>query len=297
MRIQFRLRPVDDIAPWGPVSTTDVRATDWLDRPHLHWFALTDGWYWIEAGEAELFRYSQAEVNAAVQEDPNAPWAPQLLEMPYVDYYVVRLWEDLLEILPDVLEPVPSRLAAPLESERRWMAWERQAKAAVEAVEDEILNEKASDLLEAAAGWWWNRHLDTLYLQAGPQIWFWSDGRNAHVEWDNQTSIRDGIPVWETSGGSHSMPAHAFLQEIRAFDARLMRQMQDRITSVQTEWTRPEIALDPGLTEEHLARSRRMQQCMESIARHPPTAWDEVFHAIAQIEALPTFPTDARLAL
>ena len=39
------------------------------DTPSLHWFGLTQGWYWIEAGGPE--------------------------PLPYVDYYVVRLWEDL----------------------------------------------------------------------------------------------------------------------------------------------------------------------------------------------------------
>lgn len=286
MRLQFRLRHVTNIAPWGSA-----------DRPVLHWFALTDGWYWIEAGEAELFRYSRAEVDTAVQEGPDALRAREFVEMPYADYYVVRLWEDLLEMLPDVLEPVSARLIAALGAERRWLAWEQQAKTAVEAVDDETSYENAQDTLEAAAEWWWKRHLYTNYLQAGPQIWFWSDRRNAHVEWDNQECVRDDIPVWETLSGSHSMPAAALVEEVRSFDARFMQQMQDRVASVQAEWTRPEIALDPGLAEEHLVCSRSMGQCMESLARHPPTDWDVVFRAIAQIEALPTFPTDARLAI
>lgn len=104
MRIQFRLRPVDDIAPWQPVPSPDARTPDWLRRPNLGWFALTYGWYWIEVGQAELYRYSQEAVNAMVREQPDAPWASELLQMPYDDYQVSRLWEDLLELLPDVLE-------------------------------------------------------------------------------------------------------------------------------------------------------------------------------------------------
>lgn len=164
-------------------------------------------------------------------------------------------------------------------------------------MDNDISNENGWDLLEAAAGWWWNRHLDTGYLQVGPQIWFWSDGSNAHVEWDNRTLCLDGVPVWETLLGHHTVPVAAFLEEVRSFDARFMREMHDRVESAQAEWKRPEIALDPGIADEHLARTRRMQQCMESIARQEPTAWDEVFRAIAQIEALPTVPADWRLAL
>lgn len=295
MRLHFRLRPVNDIAPWQPVPSPDARTPDWLRRPHLSWFALTLGWYWIEAGDAELFRYSQAAINVMVREQPDAPWALDMQKMPYDDYQVSRLWEDLLELLPDVLEPVPPQLAAFLGPDGPWAAWEREAEAAVKTVEDEIAYEKARDLLEAAARWWWNRHLSTAYLQAGPQIWFWSDGSNAHIQWDNRGSSLDDIPAWETLLGHHTIPVADFVEEVRSFDAQFMQQMRDRIENVQTEWTRPEIALDPGLAEEHHTRSRKMQQCMESIAQHPSTAWGEVFRAIAQIESLPTFPKGVQL--
>lgn len=297
MRVQFRLRPVDDIAPWGPVPSQNASTPDWLRRPHLHWFALTGGWFWIEAGEAELYRYSQAAINAMVREQPVAPWVSEVLEIPYDDYQVARLWEDLLELLPDVLEPVPPQLAASLGPDGPWTAWEREAETAVEAVEDETLYENAQDMREAAAGWWWKRHISTAYLQAGPQIWFWSDGSNAHIEWDNRALSLDGVPVWEALLGHHTIPVADFLEEVRSFDAQFMRQMHDRVASAQAEWTRPEIALDPGLADEQHTRSQSMRQCTESIARQEPTAWDKVFRAIAQIEALPTFPTGARLVL
>ena len=232
-----------------------------------------------------------------VHRQPDAPWAPEMLEIPYNDYQVSRLWEDLLELLPDVLDPVPPQLAAALGPDGPWTAWEQQAKAAVEAVEDETLYENAQDMREAAAGWWWNRRLYTIYLQFGPQIWFWSDGSNAHIEWDNRACVLDGVPIWETVLGQHTVPVAEFLEEVRSFDARFMRQMLDRVESAQAEWARPEIALDPGLAEEHIARSRKMKQCMERVARQEPMAWDKVFRAIAQIEALPSFPVDGRLAL
>lgn len=191
-------------------------------------------------------------------------------------------------------KPVPPQLAASLGPDGPWTAWEREAE---KAAENALPRGEAWGLLEDAARWWWKRHISTAYLQAGPQIWFWSDGTNAHVEWDNRELSLDGVPVWEARLGQHTVPVADFLEEVYSFDTRFMQQMQDRVTSVQVEWTRPEIALDPGLAEEHLAHSRRMGQCMESIAQHPPTAWDEVFRAIAQIEALPTFPAGVRLAL
>lgn len=72
----FELRPVHAITPWGGES------------PTLSWFGLSDGWYWLELGGQEIFRARAVE--------PGEP--------PYADYQVVRLWEDVLELFPAVLE-------------------------------------------------------------------------------------------------------------------------------------------------------------------------------------------------
>lgn len=64
------------MSPWGG------------DQPRLHWFGLTEGWCWIRVGEHELLRCSRL-------------YHPDC----YVDYYLARLWEDVIVLNPDVLEP------------------------------------------------------------------------------------------------------------------------------------------------------------------------------------------------
>ena len=71
LRFPFALTPLDRVEPWG-------------GERHLHWFALTDGRYRMEVDGHELLD---------------------------VDYYLARLWEDLLDWTSDVLEPVPEALA------------------------------------------------------------------------------------------------------------------------------------------------------------------------------------------
>jgi len=71
IRFRFRLRPITEVSPWGP------------DR-RLHWFGLTDGWYWIEIDGLELLRYTPQTVQRWIGDGPAA-------STPYVDYYVVRL--------------------------------------------------------------------------------------------------------------------------------------------------------------------------------------------------------------
>jgi hypothetical protein len=91
IRFRFELRPVDEIMPWGDQDRT------------LHWFGLTDGWYWIELDGQELLCYSGDMLRRWRGEGHEAA-------RPYIDYQVARLWEDLIQIAPAVLEPVPADL-------------------------------------------------------------------------------------------------------------------------------------------------------------------------------------------
>ena len=54
IRFTFKLRALDKIVPWTDGSGND---------PHLSWFSLADGWYWIEV--FVLGRNSQLEMGAA----------------------------------------------------------------------------------------------------------------------------------------------------------------------------------------------------------------------------------------
>lgn len=106
----FQLRDIAAIEPWGG------------ETPSLHWFGLSDGWYWLSVGEAELFRYGQSFMQREEPwlSDPNTP--------PYVDYYVVRLWEDLLYQLPTILVLIPVALADRIADAAAWRAWLQRAE-------------------------------------------------------------------------------------------------------------------------------------------------------------------------
>ncbi len=51
MPINFRLRPLHEVGPWGAKG-----------QYRLHWFGLTDGWYWRDLDGTELFRYGDADL-------------------------------------------------------------------------------------------------------------------------------------------------------------------------------------------------------------------------------------------
>jgi len=71
--IEFQLRPLTEIQPWGDPQD-----------PSLSWFGLSDGTWWINAGNQRLFEYSSHAVQLG---------APR-----YCDYQVVRLHEDLIDL-------------------------------------------------------------------------------------------------------------------------------------------------------------------------------------------------------
>jgi hypothetical protein len=47
MLFNFVLCPLEEITPWGNE-----------DQYSLSWFGLTEGGYWLQVGEDQLFRYS-----------------------------------------------------------------------------------------------------------------------------------------------------------------------------------------------------------------------------------------------
>lgn len=91
MQINSRLRPLHEVGPWGAAG-----------QRRLHGFGLTDGWYWLDLDGTALFRCDDAYL-------AQHPMVPGTLDCPYADDYVARLWEDLLDLLPAILSPVPPR--------------------------------------------------------------------------------------------------------------------------------------------------------------------------------------------
>ena len=139
LRFCFRLAPLNVVRPWGG------------DKPSLHWFGLTDGLFWIEAGDAELFRYSDALVERETRRDPPYPVSV------YEDYQVVRYWEDLLDLLPAIRSPLPADFAALVRDADRLSDFLNRATAWSDAAGDA---ENRWETYHEATGWWHGRQWD-----------------------------------------------------------------------------------------------------------------------------------------
>lgn len=253
---QFDLWPLQDVRPWGGEGERS-----------LHWFGLTDGWYTINAGGVELMRYSQRLIEAMPE------WARRT---PYFDYNVVRLWEDLLDVLPHALEPVPSDVLDRV----RTAAAERDLEQRFEQIDDESF-----DAWERALGWWWKRELDRGHMRGQPRIQFWREGDTVSIRWRNDGGVEPetGLPWSDVADGEWSLPRSAFLEEVRSFDQRLMGQMAARIKRVVEADLFPGVEIDlEALAREHEGRRQWLAEALGK-AEEMGRDWDEVRAALAEV--------------
>jgi hypothetical protein len=225
LRFRFEMTPLDQVLPWGDD-----------DERRVHWFALTDGRYRIEIGDHELLRFS---------DDPSSPH-------PYVDYYVVRLWEDVLQWTPAVMEPVPADLVGFISGDdRRW----------------------GNRCAEAARLWYGTHTLDLCYLTHPPSIRAWrvrdGDLDTVTVRWDHRAGGRYAAPL----SGQVTVPTASFEAAVGRLSDEFFAVMEDRIATLQAQGAPAGVEVDlVRLVAEQGERAVWGQRP----GREPDTDWDEV---------------------
>lgn len=251
----FQLRALNQIQPWGAP-----------EDPYLHWFGLTDGFYWMNVGEQTLLEYSQQ-----VQSQPGATR--------YCNYQVALVHEDLLDMVPHVLAPVPQELQPFISLHSRDSYWE-----AWTSLDDALLFGNPNlDLLGDAGSWMGARTLDSLYLSPSARIWMWSDTQDVHIQWDNRDKQWNGSPAWSAQIGSFSLSRADFVNEVSAFHGRFMHLMANRVASIQALGAPPDVRIDLAALEQD---QHRREQLLEASLQEPIDAmpWSTVVKAVRQLE-------------
>lgn len=260
MLFNFELVPLDRIPPWENPETGGKR---------LHWFALTDGQYWIQAGSSTLFEYCE--------------WLRREHGYTrYCDYQVARLYEDVMDMAPHVLEPVPTDLV-PFITGATGHEWgdaiEKWDAAQPESRMDE---DQYWDTCGAAREWRRLRLIDSLYLSCGLWSWLWSAEETVHLEWDNTHATRDDRPVSTATRGHFAIPREAFIRELTSFHERLMAQMADRVQCIARGALPADVDVDlPALQREQTKREKTLKAALRPLKS--PTDWNEVRAAITEI--------------
>lgn len=255
MLINFTLAPFEKIVSWGEPGSY-----------RLHWFGLTYGEYWIEAGVASLFEYSDHARAAGVER--------------YCNYQVVRLYEDLMDMLPYILEPVPRSLAPYMFGEPA-NALRNACDACRDRSDGGLDADYSFELTEAAVMWSRKRYLDSSYLTPSANIAIWSDQERVHIAWDNRDRQFAGESAWSARLGAHQMSRDEFVEEMRSFHVRLTEQMAARVDQVAAGHLSSEIEIDlPGLIREHEQRARPFNAALAMIQA---TDWQQAEGAIGEI--------------
>jgi hypothetical protein len=263
MLFNFTLAPLAEVSPWGEPGDH-----------HLHWFGLTYGLYWMEVGQDRLFEYSE-QARAALD----------LIR--YVDYYVVRLYEDILEMFPFVLEPVPASLIPYLSGETG-QKWDATFTSWWESLDDDPNPKQYSRVVDLCIELTSNRFLDAGYLRQAPQIGMWSDESLVYIEWDNRERLFEGVPAWSARYGTYALPREQFISEVKSFHSRLMEQMAQRIDEVIAGALPPDVRIEqhglPGLQEQHELRRSLGDKALAA----PPskTDWRAILAAVQEVERM-----------
>jgi Family of unknown function (DUF5984) len=248
---EFKLAPLEAIEPWG-------------DPPNLalHWFGLSDGSYYLDLGAARLLEYAARN-----------GW-PR-----FVEYQLARIHEDILSMLPDVLEPIPLPVRLRFRDGSLGDTLRHLRTAS------ELLDGADPDL-DAALDALGSRLLDTAYLSPGAGIWIWSHAMKIVIEWDNGDRLVDGSRAWTATRGRHELARDDFVEEVGDFDRRLMAAMEERVHQVRDTWNRPDVTLDYDRLE--VEQHERRGWLDASLRRCPGTPdWQSVRRGLSRIRNRP----------
>lgn len=253
---EFKLKPLTEVLPW-----------EHNGKQYLHWYGLTDGIYYLNLKGNKLFESSREYMDYLNKVSPGTA-----VKTPYIDYQVIRLYEDLLEILPNILQNIPGALVDLIGSFNS----EEDFLKGSEYRDD---NKNMWDIYHYATLWWECRCLTSMHLQYGPNIHFWLFDEAVHIRWNNSAHCENGIQIWNSLKGEVKYSKTDFVEEVKSFHNRLMNEMEKRI--IEIEYNNPivHVHLDlPQLKNEQKERRKSLQTAMKS---DPDIKdWNKVIKAI-----------------
>lgn len=268
MIFDFTLDSIENIYPWGKPENLSIS-----------WFALTQGNYRLKVGEEYLLNYTDEFLKYLSEKYPEYSDS----QITFVDYYVVRLWEDILDILSDILEPVPEKLQHFLDS--GYENYQSLHERALDWQESEIkTGANKSDTWETvdlATNWLNYCWLDSAYLSPSAKIWIWSNENDVVISWDNSRVKVENINVWSANKGNYRINKNEFINNVREFNKNLFDDMNERVETVCQSWKNDKIKIDfEQLKNEQRNRATWLESKLKTVRK---TNWSKVISAISQI--------------
>ena len=238
-RINYQLRKADQIVPWGEKEKT------------LHWFGLTDGLLWINAGDAVIYEYSDA---ARLEFDKS---------IGYNDYQLARFLEDFSEILPYAAEPVPKIIydSAEYMGEQLY-AWEQIYS---DKSDEEFFDKFLPELYDPLCLLYRRRTLDSLHLKGGPDIGFFRYGDRLKLFWKGEYKLKDGSSIWKYPEGVCEMDYSEFVSETERFFRSFESDMDEQVNDVLVHGIKGVIIDTDKLIKENTLRKESFSQKISAL--------------------------------
>lgn len=235
--IEFEFMPIDQLE----------------DFSRAHWWGLTDAYFCMNVGNQTLFELKEEFAT------PESRW---------VDYHLARLHQELIAMLPTVLEPIPDALVSRVST----LEAQTQLLATIEQVYEDIPDEdeEADDDYSDAILWLEeDRCLDNTYLRSMPKVWILQIGETIHIRWQS----RDDESIWTATAGEYQISRESFIEEITSFHDRLITGMAPRIEQLAQAVEVDRANFDP----EQEVWASKLQEALNTSA---DTDWDCVQSAI-----------------
>ena len=231
-RINHILKKPEKIVPWGDEAKS------------LHWFGLTDGLLWIDAGDSVIYEYVKPHTDGFGE------------QVKYDDYQLSRFIEDILELTPVISESVPDYLFDVIDhladdfQEWKSMYFDRN---------DEEFDRFYDEFYAPLSDWFYDRVLSSGHLVCGPSIGFFRCGDKLKIVWDSEP-LEDGTDMWKFPRGIYETDYQSFVSEVSGFINSFTADMDKQVAYVVSNGI-PGVYVDTdALVRENEQRKKTFEQ-------------------------------------
>lgn len=250
-KINFELQKLEKVMLWGAEPSFSI-----------HWFGLTDGLLWIDAGEQTVYEYSEE--------------AQRYFEghSRYNDYQIVRFLEDFSETFPYISESVPKELYDSIETfDAETEQWKKLHIDEPDEVFDAFYFEAFCELIE----WKVNRSFDSGHLVGGPYIGCFRHGDKIKFIWESSYCLESGQSIWTAPCGCCEMSYAEFAASVKNFFEEFFAAMDIQVEqALKKDWGT--VSLDKKrLEEENRERKEYFYQQISFLEKNVQhTDWNQV---------------------
>jgi hypothetical protein len=215
--IDFKLKNVDDIAPWGSGQ-----------NENMHWFGLTDSNYWLNLGESKLYEYSQLFLQRHNIEGMN-----------YVDYNLIRFIEDFTQLFEIITESIPDDFYTIVKDHESLSTFYQSSKKWLDEIgeDDSVDVDTYYDRYDLLIEWLYSRHLTSIHLIGGPSVGFYRYKDRIKIIWDANDKTEEGFDIWTAKSGNMEISYSDFISEIKDFGNRFFTAMDKQVeVAINKDW-------------------------------------------------------------